>query len=150
MAHNAGTSSVGDARTAAIKIRRYQPEQTEKSYWQTFQVAVEANDRLLDALNKIKWQQDGTLTFRRSCAHGVCGSDAMRVNGRNRLACKLLMGDIGQRVTVEAMLGYPVIRDLVVDMDAFFAKYEKVKPFLDGKPIKKVIVVPKKLINIVV
>ena len=117
-------------RSVEIKIRRFQPERGPQPYWQTFQVAVEPNDRLLDALNKIKWEQDGSLTFRRSCAHGVCGSDAMRVNGRNRLACKLLMQDIGQRITVEAMLGYPVIRDLVVDMDQFFAKYEKVKPYL--------------------
>lgn len=81
-------------------------------------------------MNRIKWEQDGTLTFRRSCAHGVCGSNAMRVNGYNRLACKLLMADVGQRVTIEVMLGYPVIRDLAVDMDLFFAKYEKVKPYL--------------------
>ena len=89
-----------------------------------------AKDRLLDVLNQIKWEQDGTLTFRRSCAHGVCGSDAMRINGRNRLACKLLVEDIGTNITVEPMLGFPVIRDLVVDMEPFFAKYEKVKPFL--------------------
>jgi succinate dehydrogenase / fumarate reductase iron-sulfur subunit len=73
-------------RTVEIKVRRFQPERGQQHYWQTFQVAVESNDRLLDALNKIKWEQDGSLTFRRSCAHGVCGSDAMRVNGRNRLA----------------------------------------------------------------
>ncbi len=113
-----------------IKIKRYQPEQSPKPYWQTFQVAAAENDRLLDALNRIKWEQDGTLTFRRSCAHGVCGSDAMRVNGRNRLACKLLMGSLGPRVSVEPMLSFPVIRDLVVDMDPYFAKYEKVMPYL--------------------
>ena len=99
-------------RTVEIKVRRFQPERGQQPYWQTFQVAVESNDRLLDALNKIKWEQDGSLTFRRSCAHGVCGSDAMRVNGRNRLACKLLMQDIGQRITIEPMLGYEVnLRD---------------------------------------
>jgi succinate dehydrogenase / fumarate reductase, iron-sulfur subunit len=130
MTHSIQWSGADGARTAEIKIRRYQPEQASKPYWQTFEVEVEGNDRLLDVLNKIKWEQDGTLTFRRSCAHGVCGSDTMRVNGRNRLACKLLMADVGQRVMVEAMLGYPVIRDLVVDMDPFFAKYEKVKPYL--------------------
>src|SRR5574340_1764117 len=123
----AGDSS---KRRVQIKVKRFQPDQRAEAYWQEFSLEVEGTDRLLDALNKIKWTQDGSLTFRRSCAHGVCGSDAMRVNGRNRLACKLLMNDVGQRVTVEAMLGYPVIRDLVVDMDPFFAKYEKVKPYL--------------------
>ena len=132
MARTAPTPATGAAgvRTVEIKIRRFQPERGPQPYWQAFQVTVESNDRLLDALNRIKWEQDGSLTFRRSCAHGVCGSDAMRVNGRNRLACKLLMQDIGQRITVEPMLGYPVIRDLVVDMDQFFASYEKVKPYL--------------------
>jgi succinate dehydrogenase / fumarate reductase iron-sulfur subunit len=113
-----------------IKIKRYQPDLDAKPRWQGFAVDVEPQDRLLDALNKIKWEQDGTLTFRRSCAHGVCGSDAMRINGRNRLACKVLMKDLGSTITVEPMLGFAVIRDLVVDMDDFFYKYEKVKPYL--------------------
>jgi succinate dehydrogenase / fumarate reductase iron-sulfur subunit len=117
-------------RVIHVKIKRYQPDQSKKPYWQEFQVQVDRKDRLLDVLNQIKWEQDGTLTFRRSCAHGVCGSDAMRINGRNRLACKLLVEDIGDRVTVEPMLGFPVIRDLVVDMEPFFAKYEKIKPYL--------------------
>ncbi|HEV7128479.1 MAG TPA: succinate dehydrogenase iron-sulfur subunit [Ktedonobacterales bacterium] len=116
--------------TVRIKIKRYQPEGPAKPNWQEFAVAVEGTDRLLDALQKIKWEQDGTLTFRRSCAHGVCGSDAMRINGRNRLACKVLMKDLGTQITVEPMLGFPIIRDLVVDMDPFFHKYEKIKPFL--------------------
>lgn len=117
-------------RRVHIKIKRYQPDGDAKSRWQDFVVNVEPNDRLLDALNAIKWEQDGTLTYRRSCAHGVCGSDAMRINGRNRLACKVLMKDLGTRVTVEPMLGFPIIRDLVVDMEPFFHKYEKIKPYL--------------------
>ena len=121
-------AAASGTRTVQVKVKRYQPDKSVKAYWQDFTVEADGKDRLLDTLNKIKWEQDGTLTFRRSCAHGVCGSDAMRVNGRNRLACKLLMEDIGARVTIEPMLGFPVIRDLVVDMDPFFAKYEKVKP----------------------
>lgn len=128
MAEARGTGTT--AHVVQIKIKRYQPEQQARPYWQVFEVEVENSDRLLDTLNKIKWQQDGTLTYRRSCAHGVCGSDAMRVNGRNRLACKVLIKDLGTRITVEPMLSFPVIRDLVVDMDPFFAKYEKVKPYL--------------------
>jgi succinate dehydrogenase / fumarate reductase, iron-sulfur subunit len=123
-------NAAAGTRTIHVKIKRYQPDQSKKPYWQEFQVQVDRKDRLLDVLNQIKWEQDGTLTFRRSCAHGVCGSDAMRINGRNRLACKLLVEDIGNRITVEPMLGFPVIRDLVVDMEPFFAKYEKIKPFL--------------------
>ena len=87
-------------------------------------------DQLLDALHQVKWLRDGTLTFRRSCAHGVCGSDAMVVNGRNRLACKVLMQEVGKKVTVEPLRGMPVIKDLVVDMEPFFAKYRSVKPYL--------------------
>ncbi len=121
-----------DTVALQVKIKRYQPEEPREAeaYWQEFRVEADPHDRLLDVLNKIKWEQDGTLTYRRSCAHGVCGSDAMRVNGRNRLACKLLVQDVGRRINIEPMLGFPVIRDLVVDMDPFFAKYEKVKPFL--------------------
>jgi succinate dehydrogenase / fumarate reductase, iron-sulfur subunit len=117
-------------RTLQVRIKRYQPEGDAKPRWQDFTVSAEGNDRLLDVLNRIKWQQDGTLTYRRSCAHGVCGSDAMRINGRNRLACKVLVRDLGRHITVEPMLGFPIIRDLVVDMEPFFHKYEKVRPFL--------------------
>src|SRR5260221_10412322 len=117
-------------RSVQLRVKRYQPDTRDKAYWQEFQVQAEGNDRLVDVLNKIKWEQDGTLAFRRSGVHGVCGSDAMRVNGRNRLACKLLVQDLGARISVEPMLGFPVIRDLVVDMDPFFDKYEKVKPYL--------------------
>jgi succinate dehydrogenase / fumarate reductase, iron-sulfur subunit len=123
-------NAAADTRTIQVKIKRYQPDQSKKPYWQEFKVQADPKDRLLDVLNQIKWEQDGTLTFRRSCAHGVCGSDAMRINGRNRLACKLLVEDTGNRITVEPMLGFPVIRDLVVDMEPFFAKYEKIKPYL--------------------
>ena len=94
-----------------MRIKRYDPEQDSKPYWAEYRVEVDPIDRLLDALNTIKWTKDGTLTYRRSCAHGVCGSDAMRINGRNRLACKVLMRDVGNKVTIEPMLGYPVIRD---------------------------------------
>ena len=117
-------------RTATLKIKRFDPEKDHRPYWAEFRVAVEESDRLLDALHKIKWELDGSLTFRRSCGHGVCGSDAMRINGRNRLACKILMRDVGERITIEPLLAFPVIKDLVVDMDPFFAQYEKIKPYL--------------------
>ncbi len=113
-----------------LRIKRYNPELDVKPVFKEYVVAVEPTDRVLDALNEIKWQQDGTLTYRRSCAHGICGSDAMRINGRNRLACKILMQELGKKITIEPLLGYKVVKDLVVDMDAFFAAYKSIKPYL--------------------
>ena len=113
-----------------LKIRRFDPDKDGKSYWQEYAVEVEPMDRVLDALNTVKWHQDGSLTYRRSCAHGVCGSDAMLINGRNRLACKELIRDVGGKITIEPMRGFKVIKDLVVDMEPFFAKYRSIKPFL--------------------
>lgn len=120
----------GQTVTLAVRIKRFQPDSDKTSRWQEFTVEANPLDRFLDVLNRIKWTQDGTLTYRRSCAHGVCGSDAMRINGHNRLACKVLVADLGTKISAEPMLGFPIIRDLVVDMDPFFSKYEKIKPFL--------------------
>jgi succinate dehydrogenase / fumarate reductase iron-sulfur subunit len=115
---------------ATLNIQRFNPEKDQKPYWKEYPVEVEPSDRLLDALNQVKWYQDGTLAFRRSCAHGVCGSDAMTVNSVNRLACKVLMKDLGARVTVEPLRGFPILKDLVVDMEPFFDKYRSIKPYL--------------------
>jgi len=113
-----------------FRIRRFNPEKDPKPYWAEYDVELEPTDRVLDGLNAIKWYQDGSLTYRRSCVHGICGSDAVRVNGRNRLACKLLIKDVGNRIEIEPLLGFRVIKDLVVDMEPFFAKYRSVKPYL--------------------
>jgi succinate dehydrogenase / fumarate reductase iron-sulfur subunit len=115
-----------------VKILRYNPEVSEESRWESYQVTAEPTDRVLDALHKVKWDLDGSLTFRRSCAHGVCGSDAMRINGKNRLACKTLLKDVnpGEPITVEPIKGLPVLKDLVVDMEPFFDAYRSVMPFL--------------------
>ena len=113
-----------------LKIKRYNPEQDKKPHWETYSVRVEDTDRVIDALQEVKWHQDGTLSFRRSCVHGVCGSDAMVINGANALACVLLVKDVGERVTIEPIRGLPVIKDLVVDMEPFFAQYKSVLPYL--------------------
>ncbi len=113
-----------------LRIRRYNPEQDTEPHWEDYRVPGEPTDRLLDALHYVKWNVDGSLTFRRSCAHGICGSDAMRVNGVNRLACKVLLKDLGDTVTVEPIKGLPVEKDLLVDMEPFFESYRAVKPFL--------------------
>jgi succinate dehydrogenase / fumarate reductase, iron-sulfur subunit len=115
-----------------VKILRYNPEVSDEAEWRSYQVTAEPTDRVLDALHKVKWDLDGSLTFRRSCAHGVCGSDAMRINGRNRLACKTLLKDVNpsEPITVEPIKGLPVLKDLVVDMEPFFEAYRSVMPFL--------------------
>jgi succinate dehydrogenase / fumarate reductase iron-sulfur subunit len=117
-------------RTVEVRIRRYNPEVSDEVTWVTYQVESYPTDRVLNLLMKIKGEQDGTLTFRRSCAHGVCGSDAMRINGVNRLACKVLMKDMPDKLTIEPIKGLPVEKDLVVDMEPFFEAYRAVKPFL--------------------
>lgn len=113
-----------------VKIRRFNPEKDRKPYWAEYTVDAEPMDRVLDLLVQIKGYQDGTLTFRRSCAHGICGSDALVINGRNRLACKALVKDLGKSVVLEPLRGLPVIKDLAVDMEPFFRKYRSIKPYL--------------------
>jgi succinate dehydrogenase / fumarate reductase iron-sulfur subunit len=112
-----------------LRIQRFDPDQDKKPYWREYHVEVDRNDQLLEMLHQVKWYQDGTLAFRRSCAHGICGSDAMTINSVNRLACKTLMKDLGTKVTIEPLRGFPVVKDLVVDMEPFFDKYRSVKPY---------------------
>ena len=113
-----------------FEIKRFNPEVDETPYFQSYELELEETDRVLDGLNEIRWRQDGTLAFRRSCEHGICGSDAMRINGRNRLACKTLIQDVGDRIRVEPILGLPVQRDLIVDQTRFFNSYRRVLPYL--------------------
>ncbi|MGI5428164.1 succinate dehydrogenase iron-sulfur subunit [Streptomyces sp. CA-179760] len=121
--------------TVTFRVRRFNPEVAAEASWEDFQLEIDPKERVLDALHKIKWDVDGTLTFRRSCAHGICGSDAMRINGKNRLACKTLIKDINPEkpITVEAIKGLTVLKDLVVDMEPFFQAYRDVMPFLITK-----------------
>jgi succinate dehydrogenase / fumarate reductase iron-sulfur subunit len=112
-----------------VKILRFNPEVDKKQHWETYTVEAQPFDQILDVLHQVKWYQDGTLTLRRSCGHGICGSDAMVINGRNRLACKTLVKHTGAKITVEPIRGLPVIKDLVVNMEPFFAKYRAVLPY---------------------
>jgi succinate dehydrogenase / fumarate reductase iron-sulfur subunit len=113
-----------------VRIKRFNPEVRDEPWWDEFTVEMEPSDRVLDALHEVKWRHDGTLALRRSCAHGICGSDAMLINGRNALACKVLVKDVAPKVTVEPIRGLPVLKDLIVDMEPFFAGYRRVLPFL--------------------
>ena len=117
-----------------LRIRRFNPEKDQKPYWGEYNLDdVAPTDSVLELMHRVKWEQDGTLALRRSCAHGVCGSDAMRINGVNRLACKILMQTInvsdGATVQLEPILGLPVIKDLIVDFEPFFDHYKSVKPY---------------------
>jgi len=132
-------SVVGDTvttgkRTVIIRVRRYNPESAvnSKAYWQDWQISANPSDRILDALKHIKDDYDGSLTFRFSCGHGICGSDALRINGKNRLACQTLIKDLpaNKPITIEPLKGLPVMKDLVVDQEPFFAAYREILPFL--------------------
>ncbi|MFJ8691387.1 succinate dehydrogenase iron-sulfur subunit [Streptomyces roseolilacinus] len=127
-----GAGSESPYITATFRIRRFNPEISDEATWQDFQIEIDPKERVLDGLHKIKWDMDGSLTFRRSCAHGICGSDAMRINGKNRLACKTLIKDINPEkpITIEPLKALTVLKDLVVDMEPFFRAYRDVMPFL--------------------
>lgn len=123
-----------------IEVLRYNPEKDERSHYEKYKIDAQPNDRVLDLLEYIKGYIDGTLSFRRSCAHGVCGSDAMRINNLNRLACKVLVQDLdGQKIIVEPLLGLRVLKDLIVDMEPFFEHYRSVMPYIvnDEPPPKR-------------
>lgn len=113
-----------------LRIYRYNPEADERPRMQDYDVALKPRDhKLLDALERLKAIDDG-LSFRRSCREGVCGSDAMNINGRNGLACITPLSGLKEPVVLRPLPGFPVIRDLVVDMSQFFAHYHEIKPYL--------------------
>lgn len=114
-----------------LRILRYDPERDAKPHWQSYDVEADPKlDRVLDLLHRVKYEHDGSLTFRRSCGHGICGSDAMLINGRNRLACKERIEKLGRKISLAPLPGLPVVKDLVVDMEGFFDSYRSVMPFL--------------------
>jgi succinate dehydrogenase/fumarate reductase iron-sulfur protein len=122
-----------------FQIYRYNPDADAKPYMQTLEIDLDGGDRmLLDALVKLK-KLDPTLSFRRSCREGICGSDAMNINGKNGLACLVNMLTLPETVVLKPLPGLPVIRDLIVDMTLFFQQYHSIKPYLinDNRPRRK-------------
>lgn len=117
-----------------FRIRRYDPAvdgaEPRGQRWDEYALEMESTGAVLDALIRIKDTLDGTLTFRRSCAHGICGSCAMMINGLNRLACQTLMKDLPRRVRVEPLPALPPVKDLVVDMSGFFERNDMVMPYM--------------------
>ena len=122
-----------------FSISRYNPDQDDKPYLQDYDIDILPSDRmLLDVLLRIK-AQDNSLSLRKSCREGVCGSDAMNINGKNGLACITRVKDLKEPVVLRPLPGFPIIRDLIVDMTQFFKQYDSVKPWLinDEPPPEK-------------
>jgi succinate dehydrogenase / fumarate reductase iron-sulfur subunit len=116
---------------AVFEVFRYDPRTDREGRLGRYELEVEPAHRILDCLNRIRWEQDPSLSFRASCAHGICGSDAVRINGTCALACQRMVKDYGGGpITVEPLPGFPVLKDLVVDLDPFFEKYRAVRPYL--------------------
>ena len=121
----------GSKNLRKVNIYRWDPSSGDKPRIDTYEVDMDnCPSKVLDILNKIKNEIDPTLAYRRSCAHGVCGSDAMVVNGENMLACQVLVKEVSNPIKIEPIRGLPVIKDLVVDMETFFESYKKVMPYL--------------------
>jgi succinate dehydrogenase / fumarate reductase, iron-sulfur subunit len=111
-----------------MEIYRFNPEADKEPHYDFFEVEAEPNDRILDCLNKIRWEQDSSLSYRMSCAHGICGSDAVNINGVPALACQKLVKDYdGQELLIEPLKYFPVIKDLTVDMRLFFKRIKAIR-----------------------
>jgi len=113
-------------------VYRFDPKADKIPRYQEYAVDAEPTDKILDCLNKIRWEQDPTLTYRYSCAHGICGSDALMINGRIELACQKLVHDFktGNNFVIEPLPFFEVVKDLIVDLEPFFEKYRQVQPYL--------------------
>jgi succinate dehydrogenase / fumarate reductase iron-sulfur subunit len=125
------TNTAAGARAVRLRIYRYDPDCDERPRMQSLEVRLQPTDRmLLDALIRIKAEVDDSLSFRRSCREGVCGSDAININGRNGLACVTNLRELKEPIVLRPIPGLPVVRDLIVDMSHFFDQYHSIKPFL--------------------
>jgi len=113
-----------------MKIYRFNPETEKEPHYDTFKLEANPNDRILDCLNKIRWEQDSTLSYRMSCAHGICGSDAISINRIPSLACQKLIKDYDseQELLIEPLKFFLIIKDLIVDMEPFFQRIKAIHP----------------------
>lgn len=115
-----------------LRIRRFDPSHDERAYWATYTIEAKPKFSVLDGLFAILESQDGTLGFRYSCRAGMCGSCAMRIDGREGLACRVRLENLGPTITVEPLRSLPIVKDLTTDMTPFFDKYRKIDPFFVG------------------
>ena len=113
-----------------LKIFRFDPKNDKEPHYDSFTVDAKPTDRLLDCLNKVRWEQDGSLAYRMSCAHGICGSDGMTINGVSALACQKLVKDYDadKEILIEPLSVFQVVKDLVVDLEPFFEREKSVHP----------------------
>lgn len=113
-----------------FKVYRFNPQTDKEPYYDTFTVEAESNERLLDCLNRIRWTQDSSLSFRMSCAHGICGSDGLTINGKEALACQKLLKDYDytKEILVEPLRYFEVVKDLIVDLKPFFERIKTINP----------------------
>lgn len=129
---------MADTRTVTLSIYRYNSETDAKPYMKNYDLSIPAQSdpMLLTLLERIKMEQDATLSFRRSCREGVCGSDGMNINGTNGLACITHLSKLNtDKIVIRPLPGFPVVRDLVVDMSQFYEQYERVEPYLQNNQV---------------
>jgi succinate dehydrogenase / fumarate reductase iron-sulfur subunit len=127
-------------RTVNFRIYRYDPEADKAPYMQDLNVELGHQDLMvLDGLTRVKFHLDDSVSYRRSCREGVCGSDAMNINGKNRLACITRMSELKQPIELRPLPGFPVVRDLIVDLTLFWKQLHSIKPYLinDTPPPEK-------------
>ena len=122
---------MANSAVTVFRIYRYDPEREQRPRFQDYEVELEPNEHMvLDALVRIKSFVDDSLSFRRSCREGVCGSDGMNINGKNMLACVTNIRDLERPIVLRPLPGMPVVRDLIVDLTPFWTQYHSVKPWL--------------------
>lgn len=129
---------MADTRNLILSIYRYNPEVDAKPYMKDYELAIpeKSNPMLLTLLERLKAEQDSSITYRRSCREGVCGSDGMNINGTNGLACITHISDLTtDKIVIRPLPGFPVIRDLVVDMTQFYQQYERIEPYLQNDEV---------------
>ncbi|KTD46764.1 succinate dehydrogenase iron-sulfur subunit [Legionella rubrilucens] len=129
---------MADNRILSLSIYRYNPELDESPYMKDYEIAVPAKSdpMLLTLLERLKAEQDPTIAYRRSCREGVCGSDGMNINGTNGLACITSLSQLNtDRIVIRPLPGFPVVRDLVVDMTQFYQQYERIEPYLQNDQV---------------
>ncbi|KTD52716.1 MULTISPECIES: succinate dehydrogenase iron-sulfur subunit [Legionella] len=127
-----------DSRNVTLSIYRYNPEVDDKPYMKDYEIAipVKSDPMILTLLERLKAEQDPSITYRRSCREGVCGSDGMNINGTNGLACITHLSQLNtDKVVIRPLPGFPVIRDLAVDMSQFYQQYERIEPYLQNDEV---------------
>ena len=129
---------MADSRTLSLSIYRYNPEVDAEPYMKDYELTIPAKSdpMLLNLLEQLKAEQDSSITYRRSCREGVCGSDGMNINGTNGLACITHISDLKtDKIVIRPLPGFPVIRDLAVDMSQFYQQYERIEPYLQNDEV---------------